>query len=95
MRKFLFASLLVLTLSNSAFAETVKVSVNGLVCAFCAQGIKKTFSKESAVDSVDVNLDNKLVTLKLKKDQKITDERIGALIKDAGYNLVKIERSEK
>ena len=78
-----------------AFAETVKVNVNGLVCAFCAQGIKKTFAKESAVEKTDVNLDAKLVTLSLKKGEKIADEKITTLITDAGYKVVKIERSEK
>jgi mercuric ion binding protein len=95
MKKFLMIALLSVFFGSAAFAETVKVNVNGLVCAFCAQGIKKTFSKQEAVEKVDVNLDAKLVTLDLKKGQALSDEKIAELIKDAGYNVVKIERSGK
>lgn len=79
----------------TAFAASAKVSVNGMVCAFCAQGIKKKFSDKAAVEKVDVNLDTKVVSLDFKKDQKLSDEEITQAIKDAGYTVVKIERAEK
>lgn len=87
-----FILLSAMFLSLPAFAESVKVKVNGMVCAFCAQGISKSFGKEAAVEKVDVNLDRKLVELVLKKDQKLEDEKIKTIIKDAGYETVSIER---
>lgn len=76
----------------SAQAETAKVTVNGLVCSFCAVGIEKTFGKLEAVEKVNVNLDAKLVTIKIKDGQTLDDESIKKTIKDAGYDTVKIER---
>lgn len=44
----------------------IKVSVKGMVCGVCAQGIEKKFKAEPAVQKVEVSLENKLVTLDLK-----------------------------
>ena len=63
-----------------------------MVCAFCAQGIRKSFESEKAVKSIDVALENKLVTLVLNKEVKIEDQKITKLITDAGYAVEKIER---
>jgi copper chaperone CopZ len=78
----------------TAFATTgeIKVSVKGMVCGFCAQGIQKKFSEESAIDSVKVSLSSHLVDLKLKEGKDIQDEKITAILKDAGYTVEKIER---
>ena len=79
-------------LSASAFAETAKVQVSGMVCAFCAQGIKKKFAENPAVESCEVDLDKKIVEVKIKKDKKISDDEIKKIIKDAGYAAIKLER---
>ncbi len=90
--KFLFV---ILFLGQAtAWAETAKLSVNGMVCAFCAQGIKKKFSTNAKVENVSVDLDEKLVTVTIKKGAKLSDEVLTNLIKDAGYAVTKIERKE-
>ena len=83
---------LLLFLPASAWAESVTITVKGMVCSFCAQGIKKTFGKESAVESVKVDLEQKVVSLKFRSGSTIADERLESLITDAGYNVEKIER---
>ena len=85
---------LLITIASTAQAETIKVSVNGLVCAFCATSIEKTFKKQPAVENVKVDLDSKLVTINTKKDQKIDDKTITGLIADAGYTVTKIKREK-
>lgn len=73
-------------LSLQAFAGTeMKVGVNGMVCAFCAQGIEKKFKAEPEVESVEVSLQNKYVKIKFKDGQKLSDEKITQMLKDAGY----------
>lgn len=94
MRKFLITTALLVTLSGSAYAETVKAGVNGLVCSFCATGIEKTFKKEAAVDTVKVDLDAKLVTIHLKEGQALDDQTITTLITDAGYTVTNITRGK-
>lgn len=94
MRKLLFTAALFTMMASAANAETIKASVNGLVCAFCATGIEKTFNAQPAVEKVHVDLDNKLVTINTKPDQKLDDATVTKLITDAGYSVVGIERKK-
>ena len=71
---------------------TVKTTVNGMVCSFCAQGINAHFKKHPAVSNVHVDLTRKLVLLEEKKGKVITDEEISEYIEKSGFEPVKIER---
>jgi copper chaperone CopZ len=85
--------LLMLLSSLIAFAgEQINVTVKGMVCSFCSQGITKKFKAQPAVKDVNVNLDTHLVTIELKDDQKIEDSLIETLLKDAGYGVETITR---
>ncbi len=94
MKKILITLVVLMTMSGSAHADTIKASVNGLVCAFCATGIEKTFKTQSAVDTVNVDLDNKLVTITTKAQQTMDDKTITDLITDAGYTVTGITRDK-
>ncbi|MBL7665180.1 MAG: heavy-metal-associated domain-containing protein [Bacteriovoracaceae bacterium] len=80
------------TFSLSAFAGEITVKVSGMVCSLCAQGIKKKYSEIEAVKEVKVNLDTKLVHIQTKDGMDVSDTQINNLIKEAGYNVVSIER---
>ena len=75
-------------------ANTVTVHVNGLVCDFCAQALKKVFSKEDAVDHISVDLDNSVVTVYQKDGQTIDNATLEKLVTDSGYNVTGIDRCE-
>ncbi len=94
MRKILLTSIILLALSGTAYAETIKTSVNGLVCAFCATAIEKTFMAQAAVEAVKVDLDQKLVTITTKEGQNLDDETVKKLITDAGYAITNIIRED-
>ena len=79
-------------LPDAAHAETILASVNGMVCAFCATGLEKTFKKQAAIDTVKVDLDTKLVTLSTKPDRTLDDATVRKLITNAGYSVTGIER---
>ena len=68
------------------------VSVNGLVCDFCARSIEKIFKKKQSVKSIDVNLEKMLITINLKEGENLTDETIKKLILDSGYEVVEVFR---
>lgn len=68
------------------------VSVNGLVCDFCARALEKTFGKEESVKAIDVDLDTKIVTVNFNEGQTLNDEKLIELITDAGYNVENIHR---
>lgn len=63
MRKLLLTLTALIAFTGNAYADTIKASVNGLVCAFCATAIEKTFMKQPAVEAVKVDLEHKLVTV--------------------------------
>lgn len=87
--------LLTLLFSTAAFAETAKINVQGMVCAFCAQGIEKKFGDEPAVAKTLVNLDDHLVTLQFKAKHQLSDQRITEILSDAGFTVKSIARSEE
>lgn len=88
---------LVLIFANSATwaASSMKVTVNGMVCAFCAQGIEKRLSKMSETKAVFVDLKKKIVVVESKEGLAPNEAAITAEIKDAGYDVVKIESSTR
>ncbi len=76
----------VLFVSSLAVAgEELKVTVKGMVCAFCAQGIEKSFKKQPEVEKIKVSLENKFVQITFKDGQRISNEKIAAMLTDAGY----------
>lgn len=92
--KFLMAILL-LVASPFAAAKTVEMEVNGLVCGFCAQGIEKTLKGLPATEAVFVSLENRLVAVKLKDGADIDDATLRKALKDSGYTVVAIRRTER
>ena len=72
----------------------VYVSVNGLVCDFCARSIEKMFEKKEAVSRISVDLENMLITIFLKDNQKLNDETIIEIIKDSGYDVTEVKRAK-
>jgi copper chaperone CopZ len=74
-------------------AEMITAKVSGMVCDFCAQAMKKVFSKEAAVSAVAVDLDKGEVRLTMKPGQTIDDAALKKLIAKSGYALTGIERT--
>jgi len=68
--------------------NSVKIGVKGMVCAFCAQGIEKSFLSQPEVESIKVSLENKFITLKFKAGKNLSQEKIGTILKDAGYEAI-------
>ncbi len=81
-------------ISGTAYAGTITASVNGLVCAFCATGIEKTFRKQPAVDQIKVDLENKRVTIDMKPGQDLDDATITTLLTNSGYSVTGITRGK-
>lgn len=95
MKRILVLTILMMTLSATTYADTITASVNGLVCAFCATGIEKTFKKQPAVDQVKVDLENKRVTINTKPGQNLDDTTITKLLTDSGYSVTGITRGKQ
>ncbi len=68
--------------------------VNGLVCAFCAQGIEKKLRKFPATADVVVSLEQRLVAVALKDGQDVPDTELQKALTNAGYTVTTIQRSD-
>lgn len=71
--------------------SSAKVTVNGMVCAFCAQGIEIRLQKLPATQSVWVDLKKKVVLVQAKPKQTIDQKAVTEEIVNAGYDVVKFE----
>ena len=93
-RTLLAALLLTLALPGAAAEapRTIRLEVNGLVCAFCAHGIQKALEKHPAAGEVFVDLENRLVAVELEDGGDISDADLDAALTDAGYTVVSIAR---
>jgi len=94
----IFKSLMFVALlgaSGAACAKTIEMDVNGLVCAFCAQGIEKKLRKQEATADVFVSLEHKLVAVALKPDKDIADDALKSLLTEAGYTLKGVKRTDE
>lgn len=76
-------------------ATTIEMTVNGLVCGFCAQGIEKTLRKNPATDEVFVSLEHRLVAVATKADADIADATLRDALRDSGYDVVAINRTDR
>jgi len=82
----------VIVAAPQAFAaNTLKAKVNGMVCAFCAQGIEANLRELPATQDVYVDLPQKVVAVEIKDGATLTPEKLRAVVKDAGYDVVSVE----
>ena len=94
MQKHLLTTIIFFGLTAAISADTIKATVNGMVCGFCATGIEKTFRAQPEVKSVNVDLENKLVTIETKQGRTLDDTRIKKLLGNAGYSVVAVARQK-
>jgi copper chaperone len=66
--------------------ETLSLNVTGMSCQHCVHAVKSSVSALSGVDSVDVSLEKRLVTVVLDP-QKATRDTVKAAIEDQGYTV--------
>ena len=95
MKKIMTLAILLMLTVPALAAEAGKhvfVTIDGLICDFCAVAMKKVFMKKDPVAEVEVNLTTKIVTIGLKPGKTLEDDDIKKGVTDAGYTVVRIER---
>lgn len=73
---------------------SIRVTVNGIVCAFCVQGVERHFRTRDEVKRMFISLEHSVLLLELKPEIELTDEAITETTKRAGYEVRAIERLE-
>ena len=71
----------------------LNISVNGMVCDFCAQSIEKVFMKKNEVKGINLNLEDQKVLIYLEEKTNIENDTISRIFEDAGYTVEEIERN--
>lgn len=89
--KTIIAGLLLAVSFPAQAAQTLKAEVNGMVCAFCAQGIEKKLRALPQTHDVYVNLKQRIVAVEMREGQTLAPQTVTDLVKDAGYDVVSIE----
>ena len=82
----------------SAFGQeagTAKLSVNGMVCSFCAQSIEKRVTAMPEAGPTYINLSRKVVAVEPKAGKTLDIEKLKREIKDAGYDVTAVEMVPK
>jgi mercuric ion binding protein len=95
MQKYLLTIIATFGLTAAVSADTIRATVNGMVCGFCATGIEKTFRAQPEVKTVDVDLEKRLVTIQTKQGRTIDDAKIRKLLGNAGYSVVAVAREKQ
>ena len=85
--------MLLLLTAPPAIAETIEMSVNGLVCGFCAQGIEKSLRRNPATADVLVSLEHRIVVVATKEGMDIPDADLREALTNAGYAIKSIART--
>ena len=67
------------------------VSVNGMVCDFCARGVEKAFAKDPDVMKIDVDLELGSVLIAYGSEAQPSEGDIDKRIRSNGLDVVDIE----
>ncbi len=72
-------------------SQVAVISVNGMVCDFCARGIERTFKKDKAVRKIDVDLTRGKVLVMYTQSAKVNFEDIKQKILSNGQNVTDLQ----
>ena len=75
---------------SAAAGARVEVTVNGMVCSFCAQGIERNLRRLSLTEAVSVDLKQHRVTISVKPGAAVDDQQIRKAIRDSGFDVREI-----
>mgnify|MGYP003817809039 FL=1 len=68
-----------------------KLYIEGMSCQHCVNHVQKALSQISGIDAVNVDLENKYAIVDMKEE--VSDDLLKqAVVDEAGYELVKIEK---
>ena len=77
--------------SGSPTYTVAVVSVNGMVCDFCARGVEKAFAKDPDVMKIDVDLELGSVLIAYSSEAQPSEGDIDKRIRSNGLDVVDIE----
>jgi mercuric ion binding protein len=70
-----------------------RISVNGMVCSFCAQGIEKRLKAVPGIEAVQIDLSKGMVEVTARSGASLDAATLKQAIRDAGYDVRRIDRA--
>lgn len=92
MKEILLSLLLLMSGPLLALPQQVVVTVPGMVCQMCVQGMKKAFKDVVQDPDKDIIVDLNTKQVKLNLKVNLSDDEIKKRVADTAYNVKKIER---
>ena len=74
-------------------AASIVVTVDGMVCSFCVQGLERTMLRMEAIEKVVLDLEAKTMSLWTQKGLDVSDETLRSEIKASGFDAREIVRA--
>lgn len=87
MRQIILLMGFALLLPATAWTQELELEINGMVCAFCAQGIERSLKRDPAVKDVKVDLGEMRVDVSLHEGQELSKSRANEIVRSSGYEL--------
>lgn len=75
--------------------RTIEMQVDGLVCGFCAQGIRKDLTAQASISDVLVDLEHGTVAVALREGRDIDDETLRRSLEKSGFSLKHVRRTSE
>jgi mercuric ion binding protein len=69
-----------------------RISVSGMVCSFCAQGVEKRLKAVAGIEAVRIDLSNGMVEVTARSGAALDTASLKQAIRDAGYDVRRIDR---
>ena len=54
----------------------MNVTVKGMVCSFCAQGLEKKFKEQKEVKEIQVSLEQKFIKIKFHEGKSLNQDKV-------------------
>jgi copper chaperone CopZ len=70
--------------------DNIQIEVDGLSCPFCAYGLEKKLKALDSIDQLDIDLNEGLIKITLKKGKEISRKDVKEKVAEAGFTLRKL-----
>ena len=74
-----------------AGSSLYRISINGMVCSFCAQGLETRLKAVPGTESVQIDLSKGMVMITARPGATLDAATLKKAIRDAGYDVRRIE----
>lgn len=76
----------------AASSSLYRITVSGMVCSFCVQGVEKRLKAVPGIEAVRIDLSKGLVEVTARSGASLDTAALKQAVRDAGYDVRRIDR---